>query len=160
MANEFALPQSRDRKGFSLVELSVAVIIIGVLGAFGVPRLLQSAECSKAAESFNYLASVRAAQEQYLAQQGSYASDISLLDLDRIAPVYFSVGAMTAARGGTLADGWSLTLTRSGSSSTYGAYTVTFTQEGYDAHNSNIDADIIPDATWLDTATFALNSAP
>ena len=61
MTSTVALPQGRARKGFSLVELSVVVIIIGVLAAFGVPRLLQSVERSKASESFKYLSAVRAA---------------------------------------------------------------------------------------------------
>ena len=52
MAQVLAFPRKRVRKGFSLVELSVVVIIIGVLAAFGVPRLLQSVERSKASESF------------------------------------------------------------------------------------------------------------
>jgi len=147
MANEIALPQARARKGFSLVELSVVVIIIGVLAAFGVPRLLQSVERSKASESFKYLASVRAAQERYQARQGTYAADITQLDMEQTPPTYFSVGAITAAGGGSLEDSWSLTLTRSGSSSGYGAYTVTFTHDGYDSLNSDIDADINPQAT-------------
>ena len=45
----------RTRKGFTLVELAVVIVIIGVLAAFGVPRFLQSVEKSKAAEAFNYL---------------------------------------------------------------------------------------------------------
>ena len=135
------------RKGFSLVELSVVVIIIGVLAAFGVPRLLQSVERSKASESFKYLASVRSAQERFQARQGTYASDLTQLDMEQSAPTYFSVGTAAAGSSGSLEDSWTLTLTRAGASSGYGAYTVTFTEEGYDAGNSTIDAEINPQST-------------
>ena len=47
----------RNRKGFTLVELAVVIVIIGVLAAFGVPKFLKSVERSKAAEAFQYLAS-------------------------------------------------------------------------------------------------------
>ena len=47
------------RKGFTLVELAVVIVIIGVLAAFGVPQFLKSVERSKAAESFNYLSAMR-----------------------------------------------------------------------------------------------------
>ena len=45
----------KTRKGFSLVELAVVVIIVGVLAAFGVPRMLKSVERSKSAEAFKYV---------------------------------------------------------------------------------------------------------
>ncbi|QDT13328.1 type IV pilin protein [Planctomycetes bacterium K23_9] len=138
---------ARARKGFSLVELSVVVIIIGVLAAFGVPRLLQSVERSKAAESFKYLASVRAAQERFQARQGTYAADLTELDMSQTPPTYFSVGAAAAGATGSLEDSWTLTLTRSGASSGYGAYTVTFSEAGYDSGNSTIDSEINPQST-------------
>ena len=147
MAQALALKTPRVRKGFSLVELSVVVIIIGVLAAFGVPRLLQSVERSKASEAFKYLASVRAAQERYQARQGTYSSDLAVLDLVQQAPTYFTVGTPAAGSTSSLEDSWTLTLTRAGASSGYGAYTVTFTELGFDTANSTIVADINPQGT-------------
>ena len=137
----------RSRLGFSLVELSVVVIIIGVLAAFGVPRMLKSVERSKAAEAFQYLASVRASQERFQARQSTYSSDLASLDVEQSIPKYFSIGTIAAGVTSSLEDSWTLTLTRQGASSGYGAYTVTFTEEGYDAANSTIDG--LPDINPL-----------
>ena len=67
--------------------------------------------------------------------------------MEQTAPTYFNVEAIAAGTSGSLEDSWTLTLTRAGSSSGYGAYTVTFTEEGYDAANSTIDAEINPQST-------------
>ncbi|MCX7006971.1 MAG: prepilin-type N-terminal cleavage/methylation domain-containing protein [Kiritimatiellaeota bacterium] len=128
------------KSGFTLVELAVVVVIIGVLAAFGVPRFLDSVERSKASESFNYLSAVRSAQERYHARQGTYAEDISKLDIRLQTPAYFSVGTVAAGSTGELQDSWTLTMTRKGASAGYGAYTVTFTNDGYDGANSTIDS--------------------
>src|SRR5438270_5148397 len=82
------------RKGFTLVELAVVIVIIGVLAAFGVPRFLKSVERSKAAEAFSYLAAVRDAQERYQARQGTYATDLTALDISFSPPKYFSIGTV------------------------------------------------------------------
>ena len=134
------------KSGFTLVELAVVVVIIGVLAAFAVPRFIASVERSKAAESFNYLSAVQAAQERYHARQGSYADDLTELDIKMTSPKYFSVGTFAAGITGDLEDSWSLTLTRRGPSAGYGEYTVTFTEEGFDSENSTITdkSDINP----------------
>ncbi len=138
MAKQYSHSTTR-RKGFSLVELSVVVIIIGVLAAFGIPRMLKSVERSKAAEAFKYLASVRASQERYQAREGTYASLLTDLDVEQVAPKYFNVGTVVAGSTGSLEDSWSLTLTRQGASAGYGAYTVTFTHDGYDPLASTVE---------------------
>lgn len=130
--------QKKSEGGFTLVELAVVVVIIGVLAAFAVPRFLDSVERSKASESFNYLSAVRAAQERHHARQGTYASDMGVLDIKLSAPKYFSVGAISEGATGNLEDSWRLMLTRQGASAGYGAYTVTFTNDGFDGENSSI----------------------
>jgi prepilin-type N-terminal cleavage/methylation domain-containing protein len=142
---------TRTCKGFTLVELAVVIVIIGVLAAFGVPRFLRSVERSKAAEAFAYLSAVQSAQERYLAQNGTYATDVTTLDFQMPAPTYFSVGTIGPGTG-TQENSWSLTLTRTGASAGYGAYTVTFTDQGYDA-SSTILPEINPSTTSNSTTT-------
>ena len=86
----------KNRFGFTLVELAVVIVIIGVLAAFGVPRFLKSVERSKAAEAFAYLSAVQGAQERYNAQYGTYANAVSSLDVVMPVPTYFGLGDITA----------------------------------------------------------------
>jgi type IV pilus assembly protein PilA len=138
---------NRSRKGFTLVELAVVIVIIGVLAAFGVPKFLTSVERSKASEAFSYLSAVRDAEERYLAQQGVYATTLSQLDISVPSPKYFTVpSAITAVQDANGNPTWSLQLTRDVTSSSYGAYTVSFNQNGFDTStaNSSIPASISP----------------
>ena len=126
--------RKRRSQGFSLVELAVVVIIIGVLAAFGVPRFRDSVERSKASEAFNYLSAVRSAQERYHSLKGTYATATTDLDVDLPDPKYFTVGTISdsdLSGTGSIEEGWALILSRSGPSAGYGNYTVTFTHEGY-----------------------------
>jgi prepilin-type N-terminal cleavage/methylation domain-containing protein len=126
----------RNRKGFTLVELAVVIVIIGVLAAFGVPRFLQSVEKSKASEAFNYLSAIQGSEERYLAQNGTYASSISDLDVNLPAPQYFTVpSTITVTPDSAGNPAWSLMLTRN-SNSSY-AYTVNWTQLGFDTSSTS-----------------------
>jgi prepilin-type N-terminal cleavage/methylation domain-containing protein len=136
--------QKQTRKGFTLVELAVVVVIIGVLAAFGVPRLLKSIERSKASEAFAYLQSIRSGLERYQARTGTYSTVITDLDVQLPPPKYFTVGTIAAGSTGNIEDSWTLTLTRTGAAAGYGAYTVTFTDQGFSAAASTIVVDINP----------------
>ena len=137
------------RKGFTLVELAVVIVIIGVLAAFGVPRFLKSVERSKASEAFAYLSAVRAAQERYVANAGQYATCVSELDINQSTMKYFKDSANAAITSSTAMDAtgtaagapfWKLTLMRDSATSSYGNYTVVFTQEGFDSSSSILQA--------------------
>jgi prepilin-type N-terminal cleavage/methylation domain-containing protein len=127
--------------GFTLVELAVVIVIIGVLAAFGVPRFRQAVERSKAGEAFNYLSAVRSAQERYSNREGQYATLDTDLDINFPAPKYFSLGTISSNE-----SFWAETLYRTGASGGYGKYTVIFTEMGYST-NSNIPVDINPMST-------------
>src|SRR5438067_8194876 len=129
--------KSRNR-GFTLVELAVVIIIIGILAAFAVPRFLDSVERSKAGEAFNYLSAIRTAQERYQIRMCTYCDDLTKLDIQMPNPKYFTVAVPAAGTTGSLEDSWTLTLTRAGAAGGYGEYTVVFTDQGYDADNSTI----------------------
>ena len=136
------------KKGFTLVELAVVIVIIGVLAAFAVPRFRAAVERSKASEAFNYLASYQAAQEIYHSRMGTYDANEGNLDVQMSNPKYFSKPAAVSPDS-DFEISWSLTLTRSGATTGYGNYTVIYTNAGYDSTNSTIEAhsDINPMAT-------------
>ena len=125
------MSKTNKTSGFTLVELAVVVVIIGVLAAFGVPQFRNAVERSKASEAFAYLASVREAQERYLSREGAYAPDPNLLDISQQTPKYFSVGELTATE-----IAWNQQLTRLSGAAGY-SYTVSYNQDGYDTNDEN-----------------------
>ena len=143
---------SGTRKGFTLVELAVVIVIIGVLAAFGVPRFLKSVERTKASEAFAYLSAVRGAQERYIAKEGVYADGVSLLDITQTAPKYFDTPSAVITSNDAGVPKWKLTLTRDANTSSWGAYTVVFTQNGF-AEESTILTTIASDISPLAAGT-------
>lgn len=141
---------SRKRTAFSLVELAVVVIIIGVLAAFGVPRFRDAVERSKASEAFSFLASVRSAQERYQARQGLYATKLGQLDISVSPPKFFKeedgttdigTGTTFTLSGTKSLASWKVIVTRHAATSSYGAYTIAFTDLGFDRTTSSIATD-------------------
>ncbi|NQU49212.1 MAG: prepilin-type N-terminal cleavage/methylation domain-containing protein [Planctomycetes bacterium] len=130
-----------SKGGFSLVEMTIVVVILGVLAMMGVPRYQKVVERAKAAEAFSYLAQLEGAQERHNARTGQYAKRMNELDITVSNPTHFRIGKFTSYNWQTQ---WELKLTRQGASSGFGAYSVTWTQDGFQRYRSSIHTDLLP----------------
>ena len=68
-----------DKKGFSLSELLIVVIVIGILAAVVLPRYSKTMETRKTTEAENIMEAVRTEQERRCALSKTYAGDIAQL---------------------------------------------------------------------------------
>jgi prepilin-type N-terminal cleavage/methylation domain-containing protein len=73
-------PPSRLRPGFSLIELVIVVVIIGVIGAIAVPRTSSCAERSAESSLTADLSTLRRAIERYRAEHGGdHPTDVATI---------------------------------------------------------------------------------
>jgi len=147
-------------RGFTLVEVSIVLVIVLVLISFGVPRYRDAIERTHAAEAVQYLRDVRLAQDRYRGAIGHFARDVADLEMTAPVPKYFDVGTMKVigtaklGQGPEQKHGWSLTLTRRAENSPYGAYTVTFDERGYVARSSSLEK--LPEISPIEEAALLL----
>ncbi len=72
------------RHGHTLVELSVVMIVIGVLASFGVPRFVHSLEQSRVDMAATSLRAIWTAQRLYWLKHQTYAPDLNSLYSDPV----------------------------------------------------------------------------
>ncbi len=112
------------RKGFTLLELIVVIIIIGVLASLAVPQYFKVTERARAAEGLGLLSLIRTSQIRYKAEKAAYATDMTLLDVDYTTPKYFTVSTPL----GTPAEVGKVT--RNATQQAYGAYVLVISEAG------------------------------
>ncbi len=78
-----------DRRGFTLVELMITVVIVGILASVAIPLYQANVKRAKAAEADAILGTIRTALRVYYAENGSYPTatdeypwDVSGLEID------------------------------------------------------------------------------
>lgn len=67
----------RDCSGFTLLEVMVAVAIVGILAALALPTYRDYIERGRRAEGRELLARVAAAQERFYTNRNQYSADIT-----------------------------------------------------------------------------------
>jgi len=89
----------RSQKGFTLIELMIVVVIIGILAALAIPRFMRATTKSKQSEAKNILKQIYAMERAYRQEydtywgQGTVASAANQTALARIG-----VDIMSTAR--------------------------------------------------------------
>ena len=68
------------KKGFTLLELIIVVIIIGILASFAIPQYLKAVERTKVSKAKNNLALIAQAEKMYRTEATAYTTSLSGLD--------------------------------------------------------------------------------
>lgn len=109
-----ALPVFRSRpRGFTLIELMIAVVVVAVLAALAMPSVMSSIRKSRRTDAFTAITAVQQAQERWRSNHSSYTDQLSDLGLSATS----SSGHYTIALGSATATGYTVTATGKSSSS-------------------------------------------
>jgi len=114
-----------SRKGFTLVEVLIVVIIIGILASIGIPQFAASIEKAKGGEARAGLGHIQTGEKVYFAENEFYTSNILPGgDLDiTLTQKYWTFSVSTPS-----STTYTATATRSGG--TYSGQTLTMDQAG------------------------------
>ena len=89
---------NRTKKGLTLVELLLVVVILGVIATIAIPRISASSDTAKRNSCATNVDIMNSQAELYRADTGSYPASLNALVTD---PNYFPEGLPVCPSGGT-----------------------------------------------------------
>ena len=120
-----------NKKGFTLVELLVVVLIIGILAAMALPAYFKSVERARMAEADTLLGSISQAQQRRWMKNGKYALMYSGLD---VSPTSVATNVFCTKGGTTAGEQGADVCTSNG-------FAIILDDTGTDLNNSEVTAE-------------------
>ncbi len=95
----------KKEKGFTLTEVLIVVVIIGVMAMLVLPRFMRQDERGIVAEAVGMLSAIRQAEASYNLENSAYTATLADLDVDTSSSTKFTYavdadGTATATRTG------------------------------------------------------------
>jgi prepilin-type N-terminal cleavage/methylation domain-containing protein len=135
------------KKGFTLLELLVVVIIIGILASIALPQYTATIEKARSGEAMINIGAIRVALDRYWYQNGSLPADsnFSLLDVDNPNNIVNKLYVYLFIDNGTTSTKrkYNVTATRVGDSSTWVRWTQADNITGKLTRSENLGGPVI-----------------
>lgn len=112
----------RRRSGFTLLELMIVIIILGILASVAIPQFTKSVRRSRTGEAKANISALRGAEMRYFNEWGAITATLNNLDVENpnnVTGARFSY----SVTGSTLDD---MTITATGLSGPMSGITVTY----------------------------------
>ncbi|MDD5005358.1 MAG: prepilin-type N-terminal cleavage/methylation domain-containing protein [Candidatus Omnitrophica bacterium] len=114
------------KTGFTLMEIMIVIIIIGILVRLAIPRYTHTIENSRTAEALDVLGAIRNAQMRYVLDNDGYTNSLTNLDINMSsAGRFFTFSAVSGGNPFNAVNDIIATAVRTG-----GSYTISMTENG------------------------------
>ena len=135
------------KKGFTLLEVLIVVIIIGILAAIAMPQYVNTLEKAKSGEAAANIGSIRTSVDRLWYQNGTIQTNLALLDIDdpngQANRLYnYTIVAGEGANATTRI--YTVTATRVGVATTYVAWEQTDNETGRLYRSANLGGPLLP----------------
>ncbi len=135
-------------QAFSLVEMTLIVMMIGITVLFAIPRYEAQKEAPISAQAFQFLYRLQGAQNHHLRTHGKFASHVEAMGVETSIPSDFVLQTLSSSDWN---KEWTAVLKRRARWSAFGPYTVVFDQNGFQADQSTLCDALVPDdKRWSD----------
>ncbi len=96
-----SVPRTRHACGFTLIELMVAVVVLGILAALAYPPFSDAVRKSRRSEAFAALITLQQAQERWRAGNATYSADVvPLVPSATTANGHYALSVLSATTSG------------------------------------------------------------